>query len=265
MAQVTLTHLRRHQTEGTKFAVLTAYDASFAGLISAAGVEVILVGDSLGMVLQGHDSTLPVTVAQTVYHVECVARGNQGSLIMADLPFASYATPAAALDNAAQLMRAGAHMVKLEGGAEFAKTVSLLTANGIPVCAHLGLTPQSINQLGGYRIQGKDEAQAQKIIDDAKALEAAGASIQLLECIPTRLAEAVTEALSIPTIGIGAGPGTTAQVLVMHDLIGVATDYTPKFVKNFLADADSIQQAVADYVTAVKAGTFPGPEHSYQA
>ena len=227
MAQVTLTTLKRHKTEGTKFAVLTAYDASFAGLISAAGVEVILVGDSLGMVLQGHDSTLPVTVEQMAYHVESVARGNQGALIMADLPFASYASPLDALDNAAQLMRAGAHMVKLEGGAQFAETVALLTANGIPVCAHLGLTPQSINQLGGYRIQGKDQAQAQAIIDDAKALEAAGASIQLLECVPTQLADTITETLSIPTIGIGAGAGTTAQVLVMHDLIGVASDYTP--------------------------------------
>ncbi|MBZ0091748.1 MAG: 3-methyl-2-oxobutanoate hydroxymethyltransferase [Sulfuricellaceae bacterium] len=262
--RTTLTALQSKSGQGEKLAVLTCYDASFAALLENAGVDILLVGDSLGMVLQGQESTLPVTLADMVYHTRCVAAGAKRAFIMADLPFGSFQeSPRQALRNAAQLLAAGAQMVKLEGGAVMAETVSFLSQRGIPVCAHLGLMPQSVNQLGGYRVQGKTEQQASVLLDDALALQQAGAGMVLLEAIPARLAKAVTECLSVPTIGIGAGPDCNAQVLVLHDMLGIYPGKTARFVKNFLAEADGIQAAVADYVQAVKNGAFPAPEHCF--
>ena len=251
---------------GDKFACLTAYDALFAEIISNAGIEVMLVGDSLGMVLQGHDSTLPVTLVDMVYHMNCVRRGNQGSLIMADLPFMSYASSSQSLESAAALMRSGAHIVKLEGGAWLAESTQLLHERGIPVCAHMGLTPQSINRFGGYRVQGRNPDQASTMIDEALILQDSGASILLLECVPTELGEQITERLDVPVIGIGAGPNTDGQIMVMHDMLGITPSgiRVPKFVKNFLPESkDGLRGAFVAYAEAVKNGTFPGPEHSF--
>ena len=260
----TLTSLQKMARDGDKIAVLTCYDASFASLLDQAGVEVLLVGDSLGMVVQGAQTTLPVTLADMVYHTRCVARGVKRAFIMADMPFGSYQeSPAQAFANAAQLMAAGAHMVKLEGGAVMAETVTFLSQRGIPVCAHLGLTPQSVHQLGGYRVQGKTDEAAQRLLQDAEALQRAGAGMMLLEAIPAALAKQVAERLTIPTIGIGAGADCSGQVLVLYDLLGIYPGNTPKFARNFLAGAGSVQAAVAQYVQAVKSGAFPGPEHSF--
>ena len=263
--QVTLSTLGALKRRGEKFASLTAYDAIFAGLVSGAGVKVILVGDSLGMVLQGHDSTLPVTVEDIAYHLGCVKRGNQGALIMADLPFMSYASEGQSLESAAHLMRSGAHMVKLEGGAWLAESTRLLTERGIPVCAHMGLTPQSINRIGGYRVQGRNPDQAATILGEAKLLEDSGAAVLLLECVPVDLAAKLTEEISVPVIGIGAGPATDGQIMVLHDLLGMETTGVkpPRFVKNFLTENGSIQGAVAEYVRAVESGDFPAPEHCF--
>jgi len=258
----TLNSLIRMKQQGEKFACLTAYDACFARLLDEAGVEVILVGDSLGMVLQGHDSTLPVTMNDMIYHMQCVKRGNQNAFLIADMPFMSYSSEAQTLDNAAALMRAGAHMVKLEGGAWISSTTRLLAERGIPVCAHMGLTPQSINRIGGYIVQGRDPRQAQNMINEALLLQEAGANILLLECVPRSLAKSVTDSLDIPVIGIGAGPDTTGQVMVLHDLLGISP-ITPKFVKNFLRESSSIPDALAAFVSAVKDQSFPGPEHSF--
>jgi len=261
---ITLSTLNRIRNKGERFACLTAYDACFAGLLNDAGVEVILVGDSLGMVLQGHDNTLPVTMADMVYHVECVKRGNSRAFLMADMPFMSYSSETETLENAAALMRAGAEMVKLEGGAWLASSTRLLVERGIPVCVHMGLTPQSINRIGGYLVQGRDPVQAENMVKEAVLLQDAGASILLLECVPAVLAKRITEALEIPVIGIGAGPDTTGQVLVLHDLLGISP-ISPKFVKNFLAESDSgIPGAIKAYADAVRNGSFPGPEHSFQ-
>lgn len=260
---ITLYTLQDMKRRGEKFVCMTAYDALFAGLCSKAGVEVLLVGDSLGMVLQGHDSTLPVTMDDMVYHMQCVKRGNQGALLIADLPFMSYASAAQTLENAARLMRAGAQMVKLEGGAWIAETTHQLTERGIPVCAHMGLTPQSINRIGGFRVQGRDPEVASTIIEEAKLLEANGASMLLVECIPASLGKRISEALSIPVIGIGAGTHTDGQIMVLHDVLGISP-ITPRFVKNFLPESTTgIPGAITAFVKAVKAGTFPGPEHSY--
>jgi len=264
MSNITLHTLTARKQAGEKFAVLTAYDATFAHLISSAGIEMILVGDSLGMVLQGQNSTLPVTVEEMAYHTRCVARGNQGAMIMADLPFMSYATPEQTMENAARLMQAGAHIVKLEGGDWLCDSVRMLSERGVPVCPHLGLTPQAVNKLGGYRVQGRDSQSALRMLEDAKQLEEAGASMLLLECVPTLLAEEITRNLSIPVIGIGAGHHTDAQVLVMHDMLGITPGRTPKFVKNFMAEAESIEQAFRLYAEQVRAGTFPGPEHGFE-
>ncbi|WP_415886803.1 3-methyl-2-oxobutanoate hydroxymethyltransferase [Neptuniibacter sp. QD37_6] len=264
MSNITLHTLSSMKKAGEKFAVLTAYDACFSHVVSSAGTEVILVGDSLGMVLQGNDSTLPVTVEEMAYHTQAVAKGNQGSLIMADLPFMSYSTPELAMDNSAALMQAGANMVKLEGGAWLAETVSMLAERGIPVCVHLGLTPQTVNKLGGYRVQGRDKETAQQMINDAVMLQDAGASVILLECVPSILAKEITLALDVPVIGIGAGSDTDAQVLVLHDMLGVTPGHSPKFVKNFMADANSIEEAISQYVTDVKSGTFPASEHEFE-
>ena len=264
MSNITLHTLSARKQAGEKFAVLTAYDATFAHLVSSADIEMILVGDSLGMVLQGQDSTLPVTVEEMAYHTASVARGNQGAMIMADLPFMSYATPEQAMESAAVLMQAGAQIVKLEGGDWLCESVSLLAERGIPVCAHLGLTPQAVNKLGGYRVQGRDRQGALKMLEDAKRLEEAGASMLLLECVPSLLADEITRNVDIPVIGIGAGPHTDAQVLVMHDMLGITPGRTPKFVKNFMAEADSIQDAFRQYGEQVRDGRFPAEEHGFE-
>lgn len=259
----TLYTLQDLKRRGEKFVCITAYDALFAGLCSDAGVEVLLVGDSLGMVLQGHDSTLPVTMDDMVYHMQCVKRGNRGALLMADLPFMSYASEAQTLDNAARLMRAGGQIVKLEGGAWIAETTRLLTERGIPVCAHMGLTPQSVNRIGGFRVQGRDPDAANTIIEEAKLLEQYGANMLLLECIPASLARTISESVSIPVIGIGAGREVDGQIMVLHDVLGISP-ITPRFVKNFLPESTTgIQGAIAAYVAAVKQQRFPAAEHSY--
>lgn len=264
MKAVTLSSLRDFKARGEKFTCLTAYDATFSHAISQAGVEIMLVGDSLGMVLQGKESTLPVTVADMAYHTGCVARGNTGSLVMADMPFMSYGTVRDALENAATLMRAGAHLVKLEGGAWLAETVSELRRNGIPACVHMGLTPQSVNVFGGYKVQGREEDAATQMLNEAQAIETSGAAVLLLECVPAALAERITKALNIPVIGIGAGAATDGQVLVLHDMLGLHMGKPAKFVKNFLAESNSgISGAFQAYVTAVKAGSFPAAEHSF--
>lgn len=264
MKPVSLSTLRDLKTRGEKFTVLTCYDATFAHAMTTAGVEVMLVGDSLGMVLQGRDSTLPVTVADMAYHTACVARGNQGALLMADMPFMSYSTPKDALDNAAALMRAGAHMVKLEGGAWLCETVTQLMQGGIPACVHMGLTPQSVNVFGGYKVQGRGDEAAERMLADAHALEAAGAVVLLLECVPRALAMRISAALTIPVIGIGAGADCDGQVLVLHDMLGLHTGKPARFVKNFLSDSpDGINGAFRAYVQAVKEGRYPAPEHSF--
>jgi 3-methyl-2-oxobutanoate hydroxymethyltransferase len=248
---------------GEKFCCITAYDATFARLISEAGAETMLVGDSLGMVLQGHDSTIPVTVEDMAYHTACVARGNVNSLVIADMPFMSYATPDQALENAAALMQAGAHMVKMEGGTWLSYSIFRLVERGIPVCAHLGLTPQSVNVFGGFRVQGRTPKGAKSILADAVEIQDAGASLLVLECIPTELASDISSKLEIPVIGIGAGPGTDAQVLVMHDLLGLG-DHKPRFVQNFMEGQASVQDALRAFISAVKSGEYPRPEHSYE-
>ena len=259
----TITTLQKLKQSGEKFACLTAYDACFSKILSECGVEVLLVGDSLGMVLQGHDSTLPVTMEDMIYHMACVKRGNAGALLIADLPFMSYASETQTLENAARLMRAGAHVVKLEGGAWIADTTRSLAERGIPVCAHMGLTPQSINRIGGFHVQGRDTNQAQSIIQEAQILQEAGASLLLLECVPRELGKRVTDELDIPVIGIGAGPDTDGQIMVLHDVLGVSP-ITPKFVKNFLLESQNgIPGAIEDYVRAVKDKSFPAEEHCF--
>ena len=260
----TLTTLQHMARNSEKIAVLTCYDASFAAVLENAGVEVLLVGDSLGMVLQGHESTLPVSMDDMLYHTACVARTAETAFVVADMPFGSYQeSPQQALHNAARLMAAGAHMIKLEGGQVMLETVRYLTERGIPVFGHVGLTPQSVYQLGGYRVQGKTDEGAQRIIEDALALQQAGAAMMLLEAIPAALAKQVTTRLAIPTIGIGAGADCSGQVLVLYDMLGIFPGKIPKFARNFMQGADSIQSAVAEYVRAVKNGTFPGVEHSF--
>ncbi len=262
-APVTISTLKKRRNNGERFACMTAYDACFARILSRAGVEVLLVGDSLGMVLQGHDSTLPVTMDDMVYHTRCVRRGNDGALLLADLPFMSYASETQTLENAAALMRVGANAVKLEGGAWIADTTRLLAERGVPVCAHMGLTPQAINRIGGFYVQGRDPRDARTIVAEARLLEDAGASLLLLECVPRELARTVTEAVGVPVIGIGAGPDTTGQIMVVHDALGISP-ITPKFVKNFLAEsAGGIPGAIEAYVKAVKSGAFPAPEHCF--
>lgn len=260
---VTLTTLKSMRERGEKIAVLTGYDAGFSRVMDEAGVDVILVGDSLGMVVQGQSSTLPVKLSEMSYHTRCVARGVKRAFIVADLPFATYQqSPEQAFASAAKLMAAGAHMVKLEGGAVMIETVRFLVSRGIPVCAHLGLLPQSVNQLGGYKVQGRDETAAGQLMADARAMEKAGAGLLVLEAIPAKLASVVTQSLSIPTIGIGAGPDCSGQVLVLYDVLGLYP-HPPKFSKNFMLGADSIASALKAYVQAVKSGGFPGAEHSF--
>jgi 3-methyl-2-oxobutanoate hydroxymethyltransferase len=262
MSTITTSSLMAMKANNQKFAVITAYDFTFSTLIEDAAIEVVLVGDSLGNVIQGRDSTIPVTVDEMAYHTEAVKRGNKRALLITDMPFMSYASEAQALDNAAVLMQAGAQMVKLEGGAWLADTVRLLSERGIPVCGHVGLTPQSVHKLGGYKVQGKEEQTAAQMIADAKALESAGAELLVVECVPSSLGRELSEALDIPVIGIGAGPDTDAQVLVLQDMLGIS-QRLPRFSKNFLAENSSIAEALAAYGEAVRNGSFPGAEHSF--
>ncbi|WP_369913960.1 3-methyl-2-oxobutanoate hydroxymethyltransferase [Xanthomonas sp. NCPPB 3005] len=247
-----------------KLVMLTAYDAGFARAFDANGVDLILIGDSLGMVVQGHDSTLPVTVDDIVYHTSAVARVLQRALLVADLPFQSDATPERALDASTRLLQAGAEMVKLEGAGHKLEVIRFLSERDIPVCSHLGLTPQSVLTFGGYKIQGREEAAAAKLLADAKAVAAAGAALLVLECVPSPLAARITAEVEIPTIGIGAGPDCDGQVLVLHDFLGLDSGHRrPRFVKDFLAEGGSIAGAVRAYADAVRAGTFPDAEHAY--
>lgn len=260
---VTVPSLLAMRSTGEKIAMLTCYDASFAALMDRCGVEVLLVGDSLGMVCQGHTSTLPVSLADVAYHTASVARGNQTAFLIADMPFGTYATPETAFNNAVQLMQAGAQMVKLEGGAWLADTIRFLTERAVPVCAHLGLTPQSVHQFGGYKVQGKTTEAAEQLKADALTLQAAGASMLVLEAIPSVLGKEVTELLAIPTIGIGAGPDCSGQVLVMHDMLGVFPGRKARFVKNFMEGQTTIDAAVRAYIAAVKDKSFPAAEHCF--
>jgi 3-methyl-2-oxobutanoate hydroxymethyltransferase len=262
--RTTLSKLQSLRDKGEKIAVLTCYDASFATLLETNGVDVLLVGDSLGMVVQGRESTLPVTIEQMAYHTACVAAGAQQAFVIADMPFGtSQFSARETFAHAVQLMQAGAEMVKLEGGAEMAETIAFLTSRGIPVCAHIGLTPQSVNQLGGYKVQGKTDAAAKKLLSDAQALQDAGAGMIVLEAIPATLGAQVTQQLHIPTIGIGAGVECSGQVLVVYDMLGIYPGKKPRFVKDFMPGAGSIAQAVANYVAEVKSGAFPTAEHSF--
>jgi 3-methyl-2-oxobutanoate hydroxymethyltransferase len=260
---VTIPSLTALRNMGEKITMLTCYDASFAALMDRCGVEILLIGDSLGMVCQGHTSTLPVTVDDIAYHTASVARGNQTAFIAADMPFGSYATPESAFKNAVLLIQAGAQMVKLEGGAWLAETVRFLSERAVPVFAHIGLTPQSVHQFGGYKVQGKTIESAEQLKADALVLQAAGASAVLLEAIPAALGKEVTASLAIPTIGIGAGPDCSGQVLVMHDLLGVFPGRKARFVKNFMEGQSSIEAAVRAYIAAVKDHSFPAPEHCF--
>lgn len=262
--RLTTHDLFKMRAAGDRIAMLTCYDATFARLMEDAGVDMLLIGDSLGMVLQGHDSTLPVSLDEIAYHVACVARGCRRPMIVADMPFGTFqVSPKESFRNAARLMAAGSQMVKIEGGTEMAETVEFLTTRGIPVCGHIGLLPQSVHQLGGYRVQGKDEASAAKLRADALAMQQAGASVVLIEAVPSVLAGEVSASLRVPTIGIGAGNGTSGQVLVMHDMLDLTSGRKPRFVRNFMAGASSVAAAVEAYVQAVKDGSFPAAEHCY--
>lgn len=264
LARITLHTLQRMAQAGERISMLTSYDASFTALLERAGVETILVGDSLGMVIQGRDSTLAVSMRDMVYHTECVARAARRAFVIADMPFGSFqVSPQQAFENAALLMAAGAQMVKIEGGVAMVDTVGFLVERGVPVCAHIGLTPQSVHQLGGYRVQGRTDGSAQRLRDEAARLQAAGAGLLLFEAIPAALAAELTAAASVPTIGIGAGPGCSGQVLVLHDMLDVFPGRKARFVKNFMAGSTGIEAAVAAYVAEVKAGTFPAAEHSF--
>jgi 3-methyl-2-oxobutanoate hydroxymethyltransferase len=255
---MTLHRLRAMYAAGDKIAMLTCYEASFARLLDEAGVDVLLVGDSLGMVVQGHDSTVSVSLDEMVYHTQCVARGTRNAWIVGDLPYGSYhESTGQALRSAARLMQSGAHMVKLEGGGWTAEAVRFLVERGIPVCAHLGLTPQSVHALGGYRVQGRDEQGAQTLLRQARELADAGASMLVVELIPSALAGELTAALPIPVIGIGAGALCSGQVLVLHDMLGITRGKLPRFVRNFMSEGGGVEAALRQYVQAVKDGSFP--------
>ncbi len=263
---LTLHRIRELAARGEKLAMLTCYDATFARVLDEAGVELFLVGDSLAMTVQGHATTVPVTLDEMAYHVRCVAAGNTFAWVIGDLPYGTYhESPAHAYASARTLMQAGAHMVKLEGGGWTTATVQFLCERGIPVCAHLGLTPQTVHALGGYRIQGRSDAAAEKLIADARALEAAGAAMLVVELVPSQVGKALAEALTIPVIGIGAGKEVDGQVLVLHDMLGLTTGKLPRFVKNFAHGSASTVDAVGAYVAAVKSGAFPEAQHGYDA
>ena len=260
---VTIPVLQNMRDKGEKITMLTCYDASFTALLDRCGIDTILIGDSLGMVCQGHSSTLPVTVQDIAYHTASVIRAKPTALVLSDLPFGSYGTPETAFISAVQLIQAGAQMVKLEGGAWLAPTVRFLTERAIPVCAHLGLTPQSVHQMGGYKVQGKTSAAVEQLKSDALALQAAGASMVVLEAIPALLGKEITELLTMPTIGIGAGPDCSGQVLVLHDLLGVFPGHKARFVKDFMQGQPNIDSAIKAYIAAVKDKSFPAPEHCF--
>jgi 3-methyl-2-oxobutanoate hydroxymethyltransferase len=261
---VNIATLVKMKNEGEKITCITAYDASFATLVDDAGIDVVLVGDSLGMVIQGHDTTVPVTLNDIIYHCRAVARGLYRPFLLADMPFMTYASKEQALDNAVRLMQeGGAKMVKLEGGAGQVEIVEFLASHDIAVCAHLGLKPQSVHKVGGFRVQGREEAAAEQMMRDAKALQGAGADIVLLECIPAKLGAEITLALEVPVIGIGAGPQTDGQILVLYDILDVTSGRKPKFSKNFMTGNASPLEAIKAYAQAVKSGTYPGPEHCF--
>jgi len=261
---VNISTLREMKHNREPIACITAYDACFAQIVDAAGADVVLVGDSLGMVIQGHDTTVPVTVDDIIYHTRCVTRGLRRPLLIADMPFMSYTTPQQALENAVHLMQAGgAMMVKLEGGKGQVSVVEYLALHDIPVCAHLGLTPQSVHKIGGFRVQGRDQAVAEKMLQDAKSLESAGADIVLLECVPNEVGRRITNAIEAPVIGIGAGPDVDGQILVLYDVLGLTPGRTPRFVKNFMIGQESAAAAVSEYVNAVKERTYPSKEHCF--
>jgi 3-methyl-2-oxobutanoate hydroxymethyltransferase len=260
---ITVPKLQAMRAAGEKIVMLTCYDASFAALLERAGVDVLLIGDSLGNVIQGHSTTLPVTLQDIAYHTATVARGNRSALVVADMPFGTLGSREEAYANAVQLMRAGAQMVKVEGGEWLAETVRLLVDRAIPVCAHLGLTPQSVHAFGGFKVQGKTDAAATQMKRDALALQDAGAQLLVIEAVPTLLAREVTEHVSIPTIGIGAGIDCSGQVLVLHDMLGIFPGRRPRFVKDFMQGQPTILAAVEAYVRAVRESTFPGPEHTF--
>lgn len=261
---VNVSTLRKMKAEGIPIACLTAYDASFAQLVDMAGTDVVLVGDSLGMVVQGHDTTVPVTVDHIIYHASMVARGLRRAFLMADMPFMSYTTAEHALENAVRLMQeGGAMMVKLEGGQGQINVVDYLAQHDIPVCAHLGLKPQSVHKIGGFKVQGRDKAAAERMVEDAKTLESAGADIILLECVPNEVGKAITERVEVPVIGIGAGPHVDGQILVLYDALGITQGRLPRFVRNFMEGAESTLAALGAYVEAVKDRSYPAKEHCF--
>lgn len=261
---VNVSTLARMKSDGSPITCLTAYDASFAQLVDMAGTDLVLVGDSLGMVIQGHDTTVPVTVADIVYHTKAVARGLQRAFLVADMPFMSYSDPAQALDNAVRLMQdGGAMMVKLEGGEGQIDIVAHLARHDIPVCAHLGLKPQSVHKIGGFRVQGRDAQQAEEMIETARRLQDAGSDIVLLECVPNEVGQAVTRALDVPVIGIGAGPDVDGQILVLYDILGITQGRLPRFVRDFSKQAGTPLEAITAYVDAVRDRSYPAPEHCF--
>jgi 3-methyl-2-oxobutanoate hydroxymethyltransferase len=261
---VTISSLKKMKQEGEKIASLTAYDASFAALVDEAGTDLVLVGDSLGMVINGHATTVPVTVDQIIYHTQAVKAGLQRAFLLVDMPFMSYADKHIALQNATRLMQEGlAHMIKLEGGELQVPTVEYLAERGVPVCAHIGLTPQYVHKMGGFKVQGREEEAARQMIKEAKLLQDAGADIVLIECVPAAVGKAVTEALSVPTIGIGAGPDCDGQILVLYDILDVTIGRKPRFAKNFMQNASNNLDAIKDYVKEVKNGTYPAAEHCF--
>ncbi|MDT0595465.1 3-methyl-2-oxobutanoate hydroxymethyltransferase [Glaciecola petra] len=263
MKKVNVASLLRMKTDKQKITALTAYDASFAQLFDDLGIDVLLIGDSLGMVLHGANDTLAVTIDDIAYHTKSVRTGAKRSFVIADMPFMSYASPKQAYNNAAKLMRAGASMVKVEGGEWLLETISGLVERSVPVCGHLGLTPQSVHVLGGFKVQGREQSQADAMLTAALALEEAGVQLLVLECVPSSLAKLISDALSIPVIGIGAGCDTDGQILVMHDMLGISANYMPKFSKNYLAETGDIQASVKQYIDEVQTKKFPGPEHSF--
>ena len=261
---VNVSTLRKMKHDGEPIACVTAYDASYAALVDAAGVDLVLVGDSLGMVIQGHDTTVPVTVDDIIYHSRIVARGLRRAFLVADMPFMSYTEPGMALDNAVRLMQeGGAMMVKLEGGDDQVAIVEHLARHDIPVCAHLGLKPQSVHKIGGFKVQGRDPDKAKEMLSSAKRLQDAGADVVLLECVPNEAGKVITEALDVPVIGIGAGPDVGGQILVLYDILDITQGRTPKFVKNFQTGCDSPYLAVQAYVREVKEGDYPSAEHCF--
>jgi 3-methyl-2-oxobutanoate hydroxymethyltransferase len=262
---ISITELSAMKSRGERISMLTVYDYSFAHILDEAGVEILLVGDSLGMVIQGHPTTLPVRLDDVVYHTQCVSRGCKNALVIADMPFGSFqGSPQSAFDSAARLMGEGnAQMVKIEGGAVMVETVAFLVDRGIPVCGHLGLTPQSVNQFGGFRVQGREEWAAEQLRKDARILRDAGASVLILEAVPSGLARDITRSVDVPIVGIGAGPDTDGQILVLYDVLGIYPKKSPKFSKNYLEGTGSVAGAVSAFVEDVRSGQFPGPEHSF--